>query len=149
MLGPTLLCPGGSACRRRWLDPWVVKIPGRRERQHAPVFLPGECHGQRSLGGYSPQGCKQLEGTEQLTLSLFLSPLPQTCKPPFYFASIPDRLCHQGALERLEGCRKRMLVPVFCSHEKRLTILLLLLSTSSCFPKQPLNPHCSFPIFQI
>ena len=24
-----------------------------------PVFLPGESHGQRSLAGYSPQGCKE------------------------------------------------------------------------------------------
>ena len=26
-----------------------------------PVFLPGEPHGQRSLVGYSPRGCKELE----------------------------------------------------------------------------------------
>ena len=24
-----------------------------------PVFLPGESHGQRSLAGYSPWGCKE------------------------------------------------------------------------------------------
>ena len=29
-----------------------------------PVFLPGGCHGQRSLAGYSPWGCKQLDMTE-------------------------------------------------------------------------------------
>ena len=28
------------------------------------VFLPGECHGQRSLVGYSPWGCKESEMTE-------------------------------------------------------------------------------------
>ena len=33
-----------------------------------PVFLPGESHGQRSLAGYSPWGCKELERTERLTL---------------------------------------------------------------------------------
>ena len=27
-------------------------------------ILPGEFHGQRSLEGYSPQGCKQLDTTE-------------------------------------------------------------------------------------
>ena len=32
-----------------------------------PVFLPGEFHGQRSLVGYSPWGCKELDMTEQLT----------------------------------------------------------------------------------
>ena len=30
----------------------------RRAWQLAPVFLPGEFHGQRSLGGYSPWGCR-------------------------------------------------------------------------------------------
>ena len=30
----------------------------------------GESHGQRSLVGYSPWGCKQSDTTEQLTLSL-------------------------------------------------------------------------------
>ena len=30
-----------------------------------PVFLPGESHGQRSLAGYSPWGCKESDMTEQ------------------------------------------------------------------------------------
>ena len=29
-----------------------------------PVFLPGELHGQRSLAGYSPWDCKELDTTE-------------------------------------------------------------------------------------
>ena len=33
-------------------DPWVAKIPWRREWLLTPVFFPGECHGQRSLVGY-------------------------------------------------------------------------------------------------
>ena len=33
-------------------------------------ILPGESHGQRSLTGYSPQGHKESNMTEQLTLSL-------------------------------------------------------------------------------
>ena len=37
-------------------DPWVRKMPWRREWQPTPVFLPGESHGQRSLVGYS---CKR------------------------------------------------------------------------------------------
>jgi len=39
-------------------DPWVRKIPWRREWKPTPVFLPGECHGQRSLAAYSPRGYK-------------------------------------------------------------------------------------------
>ena len=41
-----------------------------RKWQPTPVFLPGESHGQRSLAGYSPLGRKELDITEQLTLSL-------------------------------------------------------------------------------
>ena len=29
-----------------------------------PIFLPGESNGQRSLVGYSPQGCKEPDMTE-------------------------------------------------------------------------------------
>jgi len=35
--------------------------------QPTPVFLPGESHRQRSLVGYSPWGCKELDRTEQTT----------------------------------------------------------------------------------
>ena len=34
-------------------NPWVGKIPWRRERQPTLVLLPGEFHGQRRLVGYS------------------------------------------------------------------------------------------------
>ena len=64
--------PGGSIClqcRRPGFDPWVGKIPRRREWQPTPVFLPGEFHGQRSLAGYSPWGHKDSDTTEQLTLT--------------------------------------------------------------------------------
>ena len=42
--------------RQTWIWSLVWKIPGRREREPTPVFLPGEFHGQRSLAGYSPWG---------------------------------------------------------------------------------------------
>ena len=32
----------------------VRKIPWRRAWQPTPIFLPGKCHGPRSLVGYSP-----------------------------------------------------------------------------------------------
>ncbi|KAM7233308.1 hypothetical protein CapIbe_015444, partial [Capra ibex] len=32
----------------------------------SPVFLPGKSHGQRSLVGYSPWGCKELDMTEHI-----------------------------------------------------------------------------------
>ena len=45
------------------LDAWVQKIPWSRTWQPTPVFLPGESHRQRSLVGYSPWDCKELEMT--------------------------------------------------------------------------------------
>ena len=48
------------------LETWVGKIPWRRVWQPTPVFLPGESHGQRSLEGYSPWGCREPAMTERL-----------------------------------------------------------------------------------
>ena len=47
-------------CRRQRFDLWVRKIPWRRKRQPAPVVLPGESRGQRSLVGYNPWGHKRV-----------------------------------------------------------------------------------------
>ena len=51
-----------SLCQRRRLgfDPWAGKIPWERERQPVIACLPGKSHGQRSLLGFSPQGCKRV-----------------------------------------------------------------------------------------
>ena len=49
-----------------WKDP-----PWRREWQATSVFLPGESHGQRSLGSMGPWDRKQSDMTEELKLSLF------------------------------------------------------------------------------
>ena len=66
---PRWLCSKEPACqcRRCRFNPWVRKIPRRREWQPTPVFLPGEFHGQRSLVGYSSLGRKESETTERLT----------------------------------------------------------------------------------
>ena len=58
------------AMQKPGFDPWVRKIPWRREWQPTPVFLHGESPGQRNLAGYSPWGPKELDTTERLTLSL-------------------------------------------------------------------------------
>ena len=52
-------------CGRLGFDPWVGKIPWRRERLPAPVFWPGEFHGLYSLWDR-----KESDMTEQLSLSL-------------------------------------------------------------------------------
>ena len=43
--------PTVQSHRRHRFDPWVGKIPWRREWLPTPVLLPGKFHGQRSLVG--------------------------------------------------------------------------------------------------
>ena len=38
--------------------------PGGRNGNPTPVLLPGDSHGQKSLVGYSPWGCKELDTTD-------------------------------------------------------------------------------------
>ena len=52
---------------RPGFDPWVGKMPWRRERLPTPVFWPGE-----SQGLYSSRGRKASGTTDQLSLSLLL-----------------------------------------------------------------------------
>ena len=59
-------------CNWIWFDPWVRKIPWRTEWLPTAVFWPGEFHGQRSLAGYSPWGCKESDTTERLTFTVHL-----------------------------------------------------------------------------
>ena len=43
------------------------KIPWSRKWQPTLIFLPGKCHGQRSLVGYSPWCHKESDTTERLS----------------------------------------------------------------------------------
>ena len=63
--------PGGSdgkesACNMGDLGsiPGSGRAPLRKEWQPILLFFPGESHGQRSLVGYSPWGCKESDTTE-------------------------------------------------------------------------------------
>ena len=51
-----------SACQcwRPGFDLWVGKTAWRRKRLPAPVYLPGNLHGQRSLEGYIPWGGRRV-----------------------------------------------------------------------------------------
>ena len=59
-------------CKWPEFDPWVGKIPWRREWIPILVFLPGEVHEQRSLLGYSPWSHKESDMTGQLTQACML-----------------------------------------------------------------------------
>ena len=70
------------SCKRCGFDPWVETIPWRRKWQPTPVILPGESHGWGILVGYSLQGCKEPNPTEQLSLSVFTSQEALVVKNP-------------------------------------------------------------------
>ena len=57
------------ALQETWVQSLGQEDPLEKGMAPTPVFLPGEFHGQRSLAGYSPWGCKELDTTEQLTLT--------------------------------------------------------------------------------
>ena len=58
-----LLANAGDA-RDAGLIPASGRSPEGGNGNMNPVFMPGEFHGQRSLAGYSPWGCKELDTTE-------------------------------------------------------------------------------------
>ena len=59
---PACKCRRLQRCR---FDPWMGKIPWRRQWQPTPVFLPGKFHGQRCLVDYSPWSHKESDTTER------------------------------------------------------------------------------------
>ena len=92
-----------SACQRRWykrpgIHPWVGKIPWRRKWQPIPAFLPGKSHGQRSLVGYSPWGCKRI-GHDLATT------------PQFTLCACSEALSEEGAGATLQ--EERVLFPLW------------------------------------
>ena len=55
---------------------WIFSFSWREKWEPIPVFLPREFHGQRSLSGCSPWGCKELDTTEQPTPTHSVFPTP-------------------------------------------------------------------------
>ena len=51
--------------------PGFGRSPGVGKWQPTPVFLPGKFHGQRSLVGYCPWGCKESDTIEQLSTAQY------------------------------------------------------------------------------
>jgi len=64
--GKVSACNVGDLVWRPGFNPWVGKIPWRRERLSTPVFSPGELHGLYSQWGY-----KESDTTELFSLKAF------------------------------------------------------------------------------
>ena len=60
-------------CWRPGFNPWVGKIPWRREWLPTPGFLPRKSHGQWSLAGYSPWNHKELTQLSDWTTQAMLN----------------------------------------------------------------------------
>ena len=116
-------------CRTRGFDPWVGKIPWRRERQPTPVFLPGKSHGQRSQVGYRPQ--KSQTTTQQLYNNNILLLIPINAserdgntRPPHLPLEKP--VCRSGSNSQNWTWNNR-LVPNRKRSTSRLYIVTLLI----------------------
>ena len=59
-------------------DPWVTKIPWRRDWHPTPVFSPGKPHGQRSLVGNRPRGRREHDRATNAHFTFIH--LPPDCK---------------------------------------------------------------------
>ena len=62
-------------CRKHRFDPWVRKIPCRREWLSTPVFLPAKSQGQKEPGGLHSMGSQRVRhdlATKQLSSSTSL-----------------------------------------------------------------------------
>ena len=60
-----------SAMWETWIQSLDQEYPLKKGifQYSTPVFFPGELHGWRKLVGYGPWSCKELNMTEQLTLT--------------------------------------------------------------------------------
>ena len=78
------LCQGGGGL-------WGVSGPPAKKAT-APhnVLLPGRSHGQRSLVGCSPCGCKELDSTERLHLPFSLSCIGEGNGNPLQYSCLEN-----------------------------------------------------------
>ena len=72
----------GKESGRHGFDSWVRKIPWRRAWRPTPVFLPGESHGQSSLG-YKSMGSQRLTEPTNTHTHAYRSENPEDLKEAF------------------------------------------------------------------
>ena len=99
----TYHCRGLKRCV---FSPWFGKIPWNRKWQPTPVFLHEKFHGQRSMVGYSPWGCKDSNMTEWLNTDIHI-------QRPFYFIqNFPWKVTEQkelfGVLKKVYTVNKHL-----------------------------------------
>ena len=126
--GKESACNAGDLGWIPGLDPWVGKIPWRKERFPTPVFWPGEFM-------YSPWGCKQSDRLSDIHFHfLFLSqllPFPWRRKwqptPVFLFGKSHEqrRLADYGPWDHkesdtIEHAKKKREAIIVCFHSCKM-----------------------------
>src|SRR5574337_239182 len=91
----------------------------RRTWQPTPVFLPGKCHGRRSLVGCSPWGRTELDTTERLHFHFSLSCTGEGNGTPLQYSCLEepiDRGAWWAAVHGVAKSRTRLSDFTFTSH---------------------------------
>ena len=108
-------------CRKCGFHPWVGKFPGEGNGNpvSSPVSLPGESHGQRSLGGSSPWSHKESDMTEHSSCYwtswlLPMFPPKQAWTPYTLVAMNTEQGTGRGSLSE---CWVQILILILTSYE--------------------------------
>ena len=117
-------------CGKSRFNPWVGKIPWRREWLPTPVFLSGESHGQRILAGYSRWGCKETDRTKRLTFIYLVTLYPTTLLKLFLSSNSFLMECFRVFYVSHMICKQWQLY-FFLSHSHAFSCLVDLARTSN------------------
>ena len=116
------------------LIPGLGRFPWRREWLPTLLFLPGKLQGQRSLAGYSPWGCKELDTTETDTFTLIMESCTPLCLAPLLLLGFSDTIVNIFFISYSDCLQLAKEVFLFYILTLSPLILLnLLLSSSSCY----------------
>ena len=97
------------AMQETWFEPWVGKITWGKKRLPTPVFWPEEFQGL-----YSPWGCKELDMTEGLSLSL-TNNLPLSLCPHSQGHLIYSNIFFAPCLAKVDA---QLIIKARCSKEQ-------------------------------
>ena len=135
---------------RLGFDPWVGRIPWRRDRLPTPVFWPGEF-----CGLYSPWGCKESDMTKQLKKKKkYTGPYSRKHNLPFSSRSNWHRgnfyLTHDKCLSLFRNFTSLSMSQwehnnfSVCDFQTKVFWLMLLFRGLDSITQHPV--HCSFPL---
>ena len=126
-------------------DPWVGKIPWRRERLLTPVSWPREFHGL-----YSPWGHKESDTTEQLSLhyktlgNVFWR--NETQKEPSTQKCSEHVVCNKGGTLKISDNKTKVLDAIFPFIEIRQPLQVMFMKNLPWLRMRVLDWRCLFQI---